>query len=209
MTRINSLIEFFSIAERLKSTLRYNSLRSGRKESSAEHSWRLALMSFMIAQDLKLDISIERVIKLALVHDIAEAIAGDIDAIHIAEGSITKEEKAKLENDAINQMTGILDGEGKNEIKSLWQEYEDGNTQEAKYIKALDKIETLLQLTETGYKIFDKPQFIANYADKSIENFPKLKEYLVEIKKRLKIEFKKGGIEWRNEYNYIPLNNEQ
>ncbi len=209
MARINSLLEFFSITEKLKSTLRYNSLRSGRKESSAEHSWRLALMSFMIAQDLKLDISIERVIKLALVHDIAEASAGDIDAVHIAEGSVTKEEKEKLENDAINQMTDILDGEGKNEIKFLWQEYEDGDTQEAKYIKALDKIETLLQLTETGHKIFDKPQFIANYADKSIENFPKLKEYLVEIKKRLKIEFEKGGIEWRDEYNYTPLNNEQ
>ena len=209
MARINSLLEFFSITEKLKSTLRYNSLRSGRKESSAEHSWRLALMSFMIAQDLKLDISIERVIKLALVHDIAEASAGDIDAVHIAEGSVTKEEKEKLENDAINQMTDILDGEGKNEIKCLWQEYEDGDTQEAKYIKALDKIETLLQLTETGHKIFDKPQFIANYADKSIENFPKLKEYLVEIKKRLKIEFEKGGIEWRDEYNYTPLNNEQ
>src|SRR3990167_7244473 len=136
MARINSLLEFFSITEKLKSTLRYNSLRSGRKESSAEHSWRLALMSFMIAQDLKLDISIERVIKLALVHDIAEASAGDIDAVHIAEGSVTKEEKEKLENDAINQMTDILDGEGKNEIKFLWQEYEDGDTQEAKYIKA-------------------------------------------------------------------------
>ncbi|MFA6097775.1 MAG: HD domain-containing protein [Candidatus Paceibacterota bacterium] len=195
------LFRFLDKIENLKSTLRYVSLKSGRKESSAEHSWRLSLMAFLAAEELKLDIDTDRAVKIALVHDIAESITGDIDAIKIKNGEITKESKNKLEARAMENLRNLAPKKTGSHVYGLWEEYESGKTKEAKYIKALDKLETLLQLSETGHKIYDDPEFMVHYADKAISNFPELKNMLIEIKKNLKREFKKGNILWKKEYD--------
>ena len=200
---LEKIFDFLHTIENLKSTLRYNSTKTGRKESSAEHSWRLALMLFVLAKELNLDIEIEKCMKLAIVHDLPEAITGDIDAVLIAEGKATKEEKQEKEVEAIEKIKNMLPKNIGNEIYALWREYEDYSTKEAKFVKAVDKLETLTQLVDAGYKTYDKPEFIANYADESIKNFPELKEVLKIIKRKLKAEFKKGSIDWKDEYNSI------
>lgn len=195
------IFNFLHQVENLKSTLRYNFTKAGRKESTAEHSWRLALLSFVVAREAGIEIDIARATKIAIAHDLAEAITGDIDAVKIAEGKIDKATKDKWELTAMKKLKKYLPQEAGKEIFGLWQEYQQGQTREAKFIKALDKIETLTQIAEMGYKRYDKPQFIANYADKAVADYPALKPALKVIKKELKREFGKGGIEWKKEYD--------
>jgi len=132
---------------------------------------------------------------------LAEVITGDIDAVLIAEGKASKQEKQKLELEAMAEIKAVLPQEIGEEIYGLWEEYNDAVTKEAKCVKAVDKLETLTQLVDAGYKTYDRPQFIANYADKAIEHFPELKEALIIIKRKLKEEFAKGGIPWQGGYN--------
>lgn len=200
---LEKIFDFLQAAEKLKSTLRYNKTTSGRQESSAEHSWRLALMIFILADELKLEINVNRAVKIALVHDLAEALTGDIDAILIAEGKVSKEEKEKQEVVAVDKLQKILPKSIGQEVTDLQNEYNENKTREAKFVKALDKIETLTQLAESGYKIYDKPEFIANYADKAVGEFPELIETLKVVKKKLKAEFKNGNIEWKKGYDNL------
>jgi putative hydrolase of HD superfamily len=200
---MKKIFYFLHQAEKLKDTLRYNQTSSGRKESSAEHSWRLSLMVFTVASELKLEIDVFRALKIAIVHDIAESITGDIDAVRVHKGEISKEEKFKLEILAMQRIKEMLSAETGKEIASLWEEYEKNETSEAKYVKALDKIETLTQLVEAGYKTYDYPEMIANYADKAVKNFPPLLPMLKILKGKLKMEFEKGGLEWKSEYDSI------
>ena len=67
---LEKIFDFLHKIENLKSTLRYNKTTSGRNESSAEHSWRLALITLIIADELRLSIDVNRAIKIALVHDL-------------------------------------------------------------------------------------------------------------------------------------------
>lgn len=171
------------------------------KESSADHSWRLALMAFVVAEELKLNIDLKHAVKLALIHDIAEAVTGDIDDTLIAEGKITREEKQKCEIQAIKKLANTLPPKIGKEIYSLWKEFEEGLTKEAKFIRALDKLETLSHLVKTGHKTYGKPGVIPNYADKAVKEFPGLTNVLKIIKRKLKDEFGKGNIPWKKEYD--------
>jgi len=200
---LEKIFDFLHKIENLKSTLRYNKTTSGRNESSAEHSWRLALITLIIADELRLSIDVNRAIKIALVHDLPEALTGDIDAILIAEGKYPEDEKEKQEIEAIINLQKTLPEVIGKQISDLWHEYNDCKTKEAKFVKALDKIETLTQLAESGYKIYDKPEFISNYANKSVKSFTELSGMLKIVKRKLKAEFDKGNIEWKEEYNSL------
>jgi putative hydrolase of HD superfamily len=200
---IEKIFVFLQSIEKLKTTLRYNQTTSGRKESSAEHSWRLAVTAMITAQELRLDINSDHAIKIALVHDLAEAITGDIDAIQVAEGKFSKADKKQGEQAAIAQLMSALPPTTAKEIGNLWHEYDQCTTREAKFIKALDKIETLTQLVESGYKTYDKPEFIPNYADRAVKEFPELLPMLKILKHKLKQEFSKGNIPWKKEYDSL------
>lgn len=158
-------------------------------------------MLFVLIKELKIEVDTEKSVKMALVHDLAEVITGDIDAVLVAEGKASKQEKQKLELEAMAKIRATLPQEIGQEIYSLWKEYEEASTKEAKCVKAVDKLETLTQLVEAGYKTYDKPQFIANYADKAVGDFPELKEALIIIKRKLKDEFNKGNILWEDKYD--------
>jgi len=196
MKDLEKIFSFFQTTEKLKSTLRYNTTTGGRKESVAEHSWRLALMVFVLARELKLKIDIEKAIKIALIHDLAEAITGDIDAIRISKGEVSKEQKHKLELEAIKQIKNSLPKLGK-EIYELWAEYENCSTEEGRFVKGVDKLETLTQLSEAGYKTYDEPNFIMEYVNKAVKDFPTIKDFLLTAKDKIKAEFVKGGLEWK------------
>jgi len=90
---LEKVFDFLKQIEKLKSTLRYNKTTGGRNESTADHSWRLALMVPIVADELKINADVKRSMKIALVHDLAEAITGDIDAIKISTGEVLKEQK--------------------------------------------------------------------------------------------------------------------
>jgi putative hydrolases of HD superfamily len=201
MERIDGLLDFLRKAEGLKSTLRYGKTTSRRRESAAEHSWRVTLMTFVVADELGLDIDVCRAMKMATVHDIAEALTGDIDFVRISDGEVTKEGKRDAENEAIIELGKTLSGTSGDELYSLWKEYGSGQTETARYVKAVDKLETLSQLVENGYGTYDRPELIPNYADTAVKAFPRLLPMLESIKTRLRAEFEKAGLAWPETYD--------
>ena len=198
---IDNIFDFLRTAEHLKSMLRYSSTTSGRKESVADHSWRVALMVFVVGDGLRLKIDVGRAVKMAIVHDIAESITGDIDFVRISDGEVSREEKRLVEQVAMTELQETLSGSAGEELCSLWVEYETGLTEVARFVRAIDKLETLTQLVETGYPTYDRPELIAHYADVAVDAFPELRPMLRALKGRLREEFRKGSLEWKNEYD--------
>jgi putative hydrolases of HD superfamily len=140
LDRIQGALEFLREAERLKSALRSGYTSQGRPESVAEHSWRLCLMALVFADEFN-NIDLLRLIKLCIVHDLGEALSGDIPATLQTGGtSKSAQERADLE-----VLTQALDANKRAEIIALWEEYEMAASPEAILAKGLDKLETILQ----------------------------------------------------------------
>ncbi|OWM89405.1 HD domain-containing protein 2 [Punica granatum] len=140
-----SAIDFLTLCHRLKTTKRKGWINHGIKgpESIADHMYRMALMA-LIAGDIP-SLNRERCIKIAIVHDIAEAIVGDITP----SDGVPKEEKSRRESAALNEMCEVLGGGMRaEEIKELWAEYENNSSLEANLVKDFDKVEMILQALE-------------------------------------------------------------
>ena len=190
----SKLIAFLHKAGGMKDAVRFKDSKKMIGDSAAEHSWRTALMVFVLADELKIKINLTKALEMALIHDIVESVAGNVDHVSIIKGKITEKQKANLENKAINQLKKTMPRFSGNKIPALWQEYEKGTTRESKFVKAANKLETLMYLLESGSKSYDEPEIIFHYADHAVNSFPELKPILEELKKELKREFKKGGI---------------
>ncbi|XP_051144512.1 uncharacterized protein LOC127260690 isoform X2 [Andrographis paniculata] len=144
-TSPSAVIDFLTLCHRLKSTKRKGWLNHGIKgpESIADHMYRMALMA-LIFDDIP-GVNRDRCIKIAIVHDIAEAIVGDITP----SDGVPKEEKSKMEQAALEEMCKLLGGGMRaEEIKELWQEYENNTSVEASLVKDFDKVEMILQALE-------------------------------------------------------------
>ncbi|WP_147820782.1 HD domain-containing protein [Salidesulfovibrio onnuriiensis] len=138
---IFSILDFLRRAEGLKSTLRSSWTRSGRQESTAEHSWRLSLFALLVSQHYP-ELDALRLLQLCIVHDLGETINGDIPAPE-QDGS-----KAVQEREDMRDLLRPLPRDMQGEFMALWEEYERAETPEARVVKALDKLETLLQQTQ-------------------------------------------------------------
>jgi putative hydrolase of HD superfamily len=134
------LLAFIKTVELMKVHTRTAWNSEGKQESIAEHSWRLSLMALFL-YDIADDIDLLQLIKLCIVHDLGEVYEGDISAKYITED----DQKGDKELRAIHQLMGYLGRDKGQMLKGLWEEYEAGNTKEAKLAKALDKMETIIQ----------------------------------------------------------------
>ncbi|MBM2770966.1 HD domain-containing protein [Burkholderia anthina] len=137
---LHARLAFLREAERLKDVLRSGHTSSGRPESTAEHSWRLCLMALVFADALP-NVDTLKLLKLCVVHDLGEALHGDIPAIEQA----AHPDKSTQERDDLLTLTAGLDRAPRDEIVALWDEYEAAASPEARAAKALDKLETILQ----------------------------------------------------------------
>ena len=143
LEKISGRLEFLREAEKLKDVLRSAHTSSGRTESTAEHSWRLCLMAMVFADEL-VGLDLLKVLKMCVIHDLGEAINGDIPAVNQA----AFPDKGAQERNDLLLLTRSLDETLRNEILALWDDYENARSAEAKAVKALDKLETLLQHTQ-------------------------------------------------------------
>ncbi|ESQ34253.1 hypothetical protein EUTSA_v10008520mg [Eutrema salsugineum] len=142
---VSSTIDFLTLCHRLKTTKRNGWINQGINgpESIADHMYRMALMA-LITGDLA-GVDRERCIKMAIVHDIAEAIVGDITP----SDGVPKEEKSRREKAALKEMCEVLGGGLRaEEITELWLEYENNASLEANLVKDFDKVEMILQALE-------------------------------------------------------------
>ena len=146
---VNALLDFLRATERLKTVTRSAYTSTGERESVAEHTWRVALMALLVAPEFP-DIDFARLIKICLVHDLGEAIGGDIPAPEQARRRAAGEASGKGDAERRDLLTLVapLPSELRDEIVALWDEYEAAASPEAKLAKGLDKLETILQHTQ-------------------------------------------------------------
>lgn len=137
---VTGILSFLRKAENLKNTLRSAHTSSGRCESSAEHSWRLCLLVLVVGKFFE-NIDADKLLKLAVIHDLGEAVCGDVSAVERSGVS----NKSELERQGMHDLCIDLPCTLKNDLLALWEEYETARTQEARIVKGLDKLETIAQ----------------------------------------------------------------
>jgi putative hydrolase of HD superfamily len=140
------ILDFLRSAERLKSTTRTGYTSAGEQESVAEHTWRLCLMALVMRPAFP-EIDFAKLVKICIIHDLGEAIHGDVPAPEQARRAAlgTSAGKAADERRDLLELLAPLPPALRDEITALWDEYEAAESPEAKVAKGLDKLETIMQ----------------------------------------------------------------
>lgn len=146
MTRIDAQLAFLTEACKLKSTLRATTLCDGsRRENSGEHSWHIALYAMVLAEHAVRPVNIDRVIKMLLIHDLVEIDAGDAP-IH---GNHDPAAMAAIEQAAATRIFGLLPAGQAAAFRSLWDEFEAAETDDAIFAKSIDRVQPVIANLET------------------------------------------------------------
>lgn len=164
---LSGRIAFIQEAERLKNVLRSAHTSTGRHESTAEHSWRLCLMALAFEDHLR-SLDFAKVLKLCVLHDLGEAIHGDIPAVL----QHTVPDKSERERRDLLELTKSLPASLQAEFVALWEDYEHARSPEARAVKALDKLETIIQHNQGANPPGFDYAFNLVYGRKYTENDP-------------------------------------
>lgn len=172
------ILDFFKTAANLKKISRQgwiDKLSIVSPESVADHTYSMAIMG-MIISDLE-NYNSEKIIKMTLLHDLAESKIGDYTP-----EQLNKTEKNKLENNAFHEIVKNLPDLIKSQYLQIWQEYQENNSVESKIVHQIDRLEMVLQA-----KVYEKD----GYSKEKLESFfesaktditdPKLKELFTKI----------------------------
>lgn len=146
-TRLERQMAFLTEVDRMKSIYRHTLLIDrSRRETDAEHSWHFALMAMLLGEYAGKDVDLNRVIRMALVHDLVELYAGDTFA-YDNEG---KQTQGAREEQAADRLFSLLPTDQGQELRSLWEEFDDKKTPDARFAAAVDRIQPFLNncLTE-------------------------------------------------------------
>jgi len=145
---IQQIVDFVLELDKLKGvTRKTRPLGLDRYENSAEHSWQIAMLAASLAHFAESPVDINRVIGMLLVHDIGEIDTGD--TIVYAEKGVAERKAAELV--AVKRIFGMLHKSQCAIFLSLWQEFEDGETAEARFAHAADRaMPVLLNLANSG-----------------------------------------------------------
>lgn len=154
----------------------------GRGESIADHMYRMSLMTFLCPPSLAPKLDLNKCMKMCLIHDMAESIVGDITPVD----GIPKPEKSRREAETMdyisNRLLGkVYGGLAGQEIRAIWQEYEDSKTIDSHFVHDIDKMELILQMVEYEKRVdkcLDLGEF-AYVATKVV--LPETKEWAQEI----------------------------
>lgn len=137
---LKGVLGFLRSAERLKATYRSAWTTNGDRESVAAHTWRLCLMALLLADDYP-EIDVNRLVRMLIVHDLGEALHGDIPAPRQDPAA----GKAEQERRDLLELLAPLPEKLRHDITRLWDEYDGAATPEARLAKGLDKLETIMQ----------------------------------------------------------------
>lgn len=146
------LLEILHIAERLKDTPRHCYTSGGRRESVAEHCWRLALMAFLLKDEFT-ELDMNKVISMCLIHDLGEAFTGDIPVFKKTEQDRINEDKI------LSDWVATLPEKTRIEMQELYAEMDAQETTEAKLYKALDGLEALIQHNESELATWEDHEY--------------------------------------------------
>ena len=136
-------ISFMDKIEKLKCNTRHSWTSTDRRESVAEHSWRLCMMAFLLEEDLK-GLDTQKLLTMCLIHDLGEAVTGDIPSF------LKTEKDSKVEEDAVVNLCKTLPQPQQKKFLDLFEEMNEMKTMEAKVYKGLDKMEAVIQHNEAS-----------------------------------------------------------
>ena len=176
---ISQLLPLLHTVEQLKNTTRHSWTSSGRQESVAEHSWRLALTAYFISDEFP-QADQKRLLLLSLVHDLGEIFTGDIPAF------VKTDHDREHERQCLEAGLASLPQPLQEELRALITEMEEQKTLESRIVKALDRIEALVQHNEADLSTWLPLEYELNltYGQKEAAVDP----YLLELREAVRQE---------------------
>lgn len=187
--KAEEILNVLNLLENLKCVTRHSWSSTGRIESVAEHSWRMAVFAYLLKFDLP-EMNIDRLIIMCLFHDLGEAITGDIP--------VFEKEKSdeNVERQAVEKIIKMMGNNLNNELAKVFDELYENQTIEAKVCHALDKLECIIQHNEADIKTWLPVEYELQvmYGWEDVKCSKKLKELRQLLKKisQKKIEISKG-----------------
>lgn len=160
-------VAFLDKVEKLKSVPRHCVTADGVQETVAGHCWRTALMAYLMKDELG-PVDIDKVIRMCLLHDLGEAVTGDIPTF------LKNEAHEEIEKKAVDGLLSGLPEPLYREVTALFAEMEALETKEARIYKALDKLEAVIQHNESDISTWLPLEYELQqtYAAKNVEGFP-------------------------------------
>lgn len=141
-TRLTNILWFLETIDKFKTVYRATYIgEQSRHENDAEHTWHMAMFALLLHQELSIEVNIEHALKLILTHDLVEIYAGDTFAYDVA-GNQDKEER---EERAAQALFAQLPEDLRTQIYCWWREFEECKTPEARYARAVDKLQAFAQ----------------------------------------------------------------
>lgn len=149
--RLAAQFAFLNEADKLKQVLRATTLTDGsRRENSGEHSWHLALYALVLADHAGPGVSIDRVLRMLVLHDLVEIDVGDVP-IHSAGGTAHGSAATQAaEAAAADRIFGLLPADIGADLRALWEEFEAAATPDAVFAKALDRVQPVMHNIASG-----------------------------------------------------------
>lgn len=145
--RMSGQIAFIAEVDKLKGVLRQTLIMDGsRRENTAEHSWNIAVFAMLMHEYAEPKPDLNRVVRMLLLHDIVEIDAGDT----FAYDAVGYEDKEEREQAAARRIYGLLPEDQRDEWVQAWREFEEGETVEARYANAIDRLLPLVHNYYTG-----------------------------------------------------------
>ena len=197
------LLRVLHTAERLKDETRHCYTSGGRRESVAEHSWRLALTALFLRDEFPA-LDMDRVIRMCLIHDLGECFTGDIPSF-LKSGGDEERERSALET-----WVASLPAPYSVELKTLYAEMDALETDEARLYKALDKLEAVIQHNESDIATWLPREYELNltYADENVAFSDYLKRLREEIRRETRTRSRRrnttdnerGAFTWQERY---------
>ena len=151
--RLQSQLDFLIEIDKLKGVLRQSRIGDGgRRENSAEHSWHLAMYALILSEHAEGEVDVLRVLKMLLIHDIVEIDAGD-HPYH--EPGHDWDAIAVKERAAAERIFGLAPAPQDAQLRALWDEFEAAETPDARFAKALDRLQPILLNLQVGGGTWD------------------------------------------------------
>ena len=191
MERIQKQMTFLFEIDKVKDIFRQSLIVNGkREENDAEHSWHMALVALIIKEYFQGEVDLEKSLKMILIHDLVEIYAGDTPAF-----GENRPDKKEEEIKAAIKLFSLLPSDQKEEFLNLWLEFEECQSNEAKFANVCDRYQGFMQnLTSDGHtwKKFNAPM------EKVLKRAEVIKEYVPELYEKVMLpeflKYQKRGI---------------
>ena len=139
--RFKKQLDFIKEIDKEKQIFRQTYISdASRKENDAEHAWHMAIMAFLLSEYANEKIDVLHTIRMILIHDVVEIDAGDTYAYD----EVGKQSQREREEKAANRLFGLLPEDQAKEMLDLWEEFEAGETNEARFARALDNFQPMM-----------------------------------------------------------------